>query len=95
VLILIHHIQHHRLRLEGLALGRGLELHRDLIPDFDLGRGFHHHLAVHLNQAGLDQLLQVTAGELGNMRCQRPVQALGMGCGVHGKAAELGLAADI
>jgi hypothetical protein len=92
VLVFVHHVQRHRLRHEGLALGRGTQLDGQASPA--LTRAFRDGLArraVERDGARLDQLLQVAARELGHQRGQRPVQPLAMQRGAA-PTAQLGAA---
>ena len=61
MLILVHHLQWHGLRAEGLTLQRGAHLQAQQVADLDLVRGLEDRFALQADGPLLYQLLQVAA----------------------------------
>jgi len=75
MLVFMHHIDRYRLGVECLALLGGAHLHPQQITGAYLVRGLDADAAIELHGPLLQQLLQVTARELGHQQGKRLVQA--------------------
>ena len=78
MLIRVHHIERHRLRLKSLALWCGPQFDRAGVCHLDPGRRLSDRSAVERDRTQHNQLLKVTAGELRHELGQGPVEAMPM-----------------
>ncbi len=76
VFVLIRHGQIHGLALKSLALRRRAQLDAQKVTNADLARRTGDNLRIDLHRTGLDQLLQIVAGEFGGQASQRPIEPL-------------------